>query len=429
MSFSDRILAHPRISIRASTATEPLRLAVTDQLLVSTSAADQVHEFLEDNGIPSEPITTLLTGLRPGLGDHEDVEILRVGSPDALPDIFDLTADIRATQIDPRKVSPNHILIPANEDHSCPYGPPLPTNAEEALLEKSTDRRRVSIIDSGYQWDAAWGPNPLGNIAVHRAESLRAGGWKRSPADRPDANDDERLDALAGHANFVAGVVAQGTSHAKLEIRNHNGAFLPGDDLPTEASVVRSLCKCRGRADMINLGFAFAAFEDTPSCAWDTAFALIGDGEQGPVVVAPAGNQATSFLKYPAALHYTYPTKYPNMIGVGSTGEARDTQIPVRYQQSFSNFGPWVTCSAEGAGVQSTFLKVNMKVEDGDEEQFAFDSAWARWNGTSFATPKVVAQIVNVMVDRKCSAPAAWQWLRDNVSTGTDPDLGYIFPF
>ena len=33
-----------------------------------------------------------------------------------------------------------------------------------------------------------------------------------------DQNEDGRLDALAGHANFVAGVVAQGCEHAELTV-------------------------------------------------------------------------------------------------------------------------------------------------------------------------------------------------------------------
>jgi hypothetical protein len=363
-----------------------------------------------------------------------DVEILHVDLAKDGPDIFEITRDIRNNVLpnNRRGVSPNHILIPANEDHSCPYGPPVPADEAGELAGSGAQHRRVTIIDSGYQWDAAWGANPLGNgIALRRAEWLRDhAGWKQSKPDRPHAHGAERLDALAGHANFIAGVIAQATPYAKVEIRNHNGAFLPtGDDLPTEASVIRSLCRCRGKADVINVGFAFTAFDNTASCAWDIAFKVIGEGAQGPVVVAPAGNQASSTPRYPAALHYTYPDRYRNVIGVGSTGDARDPGIPLEYRKAFSNLGEWVTCSANGANVHSTFLKVNMKVEDGDDQELDFASSWAWWNGTSFATPRVVAEIVNVMIEQDLPAPKAWEWLRDNESVDVSKTLGYEFAF
>jgi hypothetical protein len=64
----------------------------------------------------------------------------------------------------------------------------------------------------------------------------------------------------------------------------------------------------------------------------------------------------------------------------------------------FSNYGPWVACSALGDNVKSTFLHVDMPVEDDDgpggDKDFTSNS-WASWNGTSFAAPKVVAAIAS----------------------------------
>ena len=74
--------------------------------------------------------------------------------------------------------------------------------------------------------------------------------WVQETAANPgvdplDQDGDGRLDALVGHANFVAGVVAQACPTATLEVVSHNGAFVNSDDadtpIPTEASVALSL--------------------------------------------------------------------------------------------------------------------------------------------------------------------------------------------
>ena len=58
-----------------------------------------------------------------------------------------------------------------------------------------------------------------------RIRAVRAGAWLPGIPDVPDADSDGVLDALAGHANFVAGLIAQGCPQAEITIRNHNGGF------------------------------------------------------------------------------------------------------------------------------------------------------------------------------------------------------------
>jgi hypothetical protein len=250
----------------------------------------------------------------------------------------------------------------------------------------------VTIIDSGYQWDPRWGANPLDAFeAIKETEAQYVSGkaWLDGIPDVPDVNRDGVLDALAGHANFIAGVIARGCPHAQIRIRNHNGGFHPeSDDFPTEAAVARSLCKS-GTAKVINLGFAFACYGNTISCVWDLAFNQIGPDV---IVVAPAGNQNSTRERYPAALHAKYPNQ---MIGVASIDGLKEDGSPTR--SSFSNHGGWVTCAAHGAHVHSTFLSVDMPVEDDSatvrKSRDFTKSAWATWNGTSFATPRVVAEL------------------------------------
>jgi Subtilase family len=456
-SFSARVRDHPRVAEIGG--LNPLVLAVNKQLLVCTNpthpaddAAPSVKKYLDSRKIHHYTITTLMTGLWPSQSG-EDVEILHVEPKGS--DIFELVADLRGgtgpplVRADPGKVSPNHVLIPANEDHSCPYGPP--GNGLRGTLLEVDPVRRVVIIDSGYQWSDDWGENPLRDVTSSPADyvsdpqgvrrilgKLGLGpptGWWPSLPDVMDHAGKKQLDALAGHANFIAGIIRQRTSHAAIEVLNHNGGFqYGGDDLPTELSVVRSLCKCRAlNADVINLGFAFAAFDDTLSCAWEIAFHEIAGSANGhdPVVVAPTGNQHSRKPRYPAALRDDRNQKYLNVVGVGSTKGADDDRMPADLHGPFSNFGSWVTCSADGANVDSTFLSIPEPIlrEDGDEDPVDFSSGWARWNGTSFATPKVAAEIVNAIVDQGLEPVKAWEWLRDTQNIGRDVDLGHTFDF
>jgi thermitase len=431
--FSKRVSKHPRILAYAQSSLGPLVLVVRDQLLVSHSTTPHVLSRLAADGISATKITSLLAPLDlPKI----DVDILTVKLP-APNDIVPIARRLRA-EFGSANVSPNHVLVPAFFGHSCPYGPPSPIRHAPVLAPAVPPFQPVTVIDSGYQWDQAWGANPLlkfggGALTESEADTLDStDGWISGTPDVPDVDGDHRLDALAGHANFIAGVIAQHCPHARIAIRNHNGGFAPdSNDFPTEAAVARSIIMSQQEtpAKVINVGFAFTALDDEISGVWAAAFELIGPD---PLVVAPAGNQDVSFPYFPAALNTTYPGRFPNMIGVASILTAPGV-APVR--SSFSNYGPWVTCAANGEAVESTFLHVRMRVEDDSSliprvQDFTKNS-WASWNGTSFATPKVVAAIASQIASSGAEPYAAWQALA-TAPTGPlpiDPDVGIMFTF
>ena len=86
-------------------------------------------------------------------------------------------------------------------------------------------------------------------------------------------------------------------------------------------------------ADVINLSLGGASSSTTMQNAVDYAW------QHGVVVVAAAGNAATSVPHYPGA--------YANVIAVGSTTSS-DTL------SSFSNYGSWVDVTAPGSSIFST---------------------------------------------------------------------------
>src|SRR5262249_58186021 len=125
-------------------------------------------------------------------------------------------------------VSPNNILIPAPAGDSCPYGAPSPVEGDWELPTAKNPRQDIAVIDSGWQWDAQnWTRNPLiGHATAHAAERLptsreatEAGPhWQPGVGEAPGARDPKlnRLLALAGHANFIAGVIAGHCREARI---------------------------------------------------------------------------------------------------------------------------------------------------------------------------------------------------------------------
>jgi hypothetical protein len=170
---------------------------------------------------------------------------------------------------------------------------------------------------------------------------------------------------------------------------------------------------------VIQVGFAYAtyagktgSYRGFPSVAWDIVFGLLTSAHQKKgdawFVTAPAGNQNSSKSFYPAALATTVvPSPAPNpsnafanIVGVGSYTNSLDL-LPadtVYNGQTYSNNGSWVTASADGSGVLSTFItNFNGAVQDNPTSTRSFASGYATWNGTSFASPKVAAALAAVV--------------------------------
>ena len=467
-----RMLRQGRIAYSGTDKT-PLALAVEDQLIVQVgpngAIVNAVQEYLKSSrGIVAQRLggdRTVFTGL-PGVSPENDFVVLELqgslGKAGIFGHVDELRANVGALKGNPGAVSPNHILVPAPNAAGCPYGPPSPA-PDVSLAPPPGLQPTVTVIDSGYQWDHAnWGPNPLEDtsfctIDPHYADQLQgtatlaavaatipgaSPGWLQGVPETPAPNGTvvkpKLLFALAGHANFVAGVIAQGCHQPTIRIWSHNSTYVRNTDyFTTEAAVVRSLALSQqpspvgtGPTDVIHVGFAFplrsANFSfkfarDFLSLAWTTAFQSLQAtfevaGKAFPIIVAPAGNESEPFRHYPAALavefaNTPFASLFENVKGVGSIQAA---PLKANPRSSFSNYGDWVTCSAVGEKVQSTFLRVRNVVCEDDKPpkrpRKSFADAWATWNGTSFAAPKVAAAVAAYVAAGAGSVTPAQAW-------------------
>jgi Subtilase family len=450
-SFTERLTNHRRVGYYHypdPDNTCPALIAfVIDQLLV---AGDLLTDDLANQTFQSElnslahPTGITVFGAKEHFDSSRDVHVWQLNSvtglhthadvPEAVWQLRSFLPDNESGTSD-GKVAPNHILVPASHPHECPWGPPEehgPVSLPPQMKKPSVD---VVVIDSGYL--------PFGPI-VSRLAGVTYGEWlspalsftgvpewrwepgEEAPAgvaDPRDQNTDGLLDAVAGHANFVAGVVAQGCPEARISVESFDATFIDDDgvDNPsfvTEAAVARAIWDHRA-APVINVGYAFPTLPSGPITAeeiesgelggppsWTLQAVLEGFDQRSHYIVAPAGNHSCCVPEYPAAF---WPT-FPNVVGVGSVDASDD-------RSTFSDFGPWVRCCTYGENVASTFIDgwVCKPTEEpepdgtpgaGTRPPKTFEG-WAAWSGTSFAAPKVAAALAKRHAAGQ-SLPDAW---------------------
>jgi hypothetical protein len=467
--FSHRVLTHSRIhheedpSGGVDDRNPPVVMAMNDQLLVGASVSGQVTELLAGLGIRRAVLGTLFEDVR--LPDGTEPEVVQVfgldldaANGDRELDVFAVVRSLRG-ELGPeheRRVSPNHVLIPAPGWHSCPWDYPTPSQpvGNGEFEQPAGATVPVTVIDAGYLWSPWWdqvgagllagGPlnpppldtqrNPLdlrGRVSVFGTQTSITGRGGRRPrliGDWPGGYPRPKVDALEGHANFVAGVVAQLSPSAEIKIRTFNGGFPPdSDDIPTESMLIEAIKESVlvDQAEVINFGFSYVPLDGLPSRAWDDALALVGPDR---IMTVPAGNQESEDEHYPAAL------KFPNVLGVASVEP--DGGRGLKLSADFSNHGSWVKCSAFGRDVVSTFLDISGVVcEDDLTETPQNFERWARWSGTSFAAPKIAGRVAQAMADsidggNPLTAYEAWdQVVRPAGVVDQNNDVGVQFAF
>ena len=216
-------------------------------------------------------------------------------------------------------------------------------------------------------------------------------------------NDNTAMDD-EGHGTMVAGIAAaetnngMGVAGAAWNARIMPVKVLDSEGAGTDGDIADGIVWAVDHgAEVINLSLggpgSSSVLED--AVEWATS--------HGVVVVAAAGNEATSEPSYPAAI--------PNVVAVGATDPAGDLV-------SFSNFGSWVDLVAPGTDIISTRLAA------GPTEDYGIG------DGTSFSAPIVAGVALLVKARNPTWTPAQIAArLRSSASDrgpdGIDDSYGY----
>ena len=227
------------------------------------------------------------------------------------------------------------------------------------------------------------------------------------PFDVIDRDGNEVLAFGAGHGTFVAGCILMEAPQAEVIVRRvvverPDKPDLEVDDLDLATAIIEV---ADSGVDILNLSVSTRVnVEDHPHEVTEllvTANAIIEVRQRRPdlIIVAPAGNDGPAEGR-------VWPAAFDTVIAVG----ARDEEGK---PEEFSNRGEWVTASAPGEALTSTFLKWVGPIETkaprraGRQAKPAYGefSKWATWSGTSFAAASVSGAIAAAMVTLRNRLP------------------------
>jgi subtilisin family serine protease len=236
-------------------------------------------------------------------------------------------------------------------------------------LERKAARRgqgevKVGLIDSGVTLGA--------DGALHQ--------FLKGSVDYRPATDVEPADEVTGHGSFVAGIILDEATTAKVIARR----AVTADQGPEEdKQVAAAITELGSQVELINLSFGGSVSEQsTPEVIAEALEALPPE----VVVVAAVANNASPLVTYPAA--------HEKVLSVGAA--TRDGKIA-----EFSGFGAWIDLYAPG-------VEITGPVGAKD---------FGRWSGTSLAAAVVTGQIANAMSFGKSALTAKADVLKQCRST------------
>ena len=409
---TEQVLNHPAITYDVT--EDGVALAIKGELIVSRSARGESAKLDQELRRVAQRTGTLASSdLARG---HQRQTVAGVDIKD--PEANGAAGDIELWRLDPKHdsidqlrrleafargvhptfrgirqtglpaLSPNHACVVAGGFHHCPSGPPHPAlpPAASYLTAPVPPKARVVIVDTGYiplnpQLDARVTSVPGEMWDVFSAPP----GWVPDPPDGTGNVDAAgNLLEVVGHGTFIAGQIAHAapdvaiTAVGQLDdpaVIDPSGSVTAYPLFASEFSVAHSML-LYGKGDVILCGFAFPTVGNHPSLPIKAALDGLTAARPGIAIVAPAGNSESAIPQWPAA--------FDEVIGVGASDRRQ------RARARFSNWGPWLKCCARGEYVLSTYIDYSGPMEG---EPAATFNGWARWQGTSFAAPKVAAAI------------------------------------
>ena len=327
-----------------TTGGQPVRY-VSGELLVVEEHYDDARRVVEGLGHRAADVAT----------DEPLPGVRRLRAPGL--DAVRATRGTRERASDAGVAGPNHVLLASPYEQGGPFGRPVAAPAA-AIEDSPADdgAARVVVMDTG-----VWADSPLPASRYRVAKS--------DYETDVDVDRDNIIDSDVGHANFIAGVILQGTRRAQVRIVKVLDTFGVGTELDLALRI-----SALTDVDVLNLSLGSYTVDGQPPVLlrWALNRFLLG---QDRVVVAAAGNDGVTDRPF-------WPAGFA---GVDVPWQQQVIAVAAHDGQSlceWSNSGPWVTLAAPGADVVSTYI-----------HHPDFGTGWAAWSGTSFATPHVVAMI------------------------------------
>jgi subtilisin family serine protease len=294
-------------------------------------------------------------------------------------------ADLIATQFSPEGqdalAAPVHMFRGEPHYEGGPGSAPAPVTTPPPAPAKASSSHAVTvaILDTGINAAHPWFPRSAWEAVDPDVD------------DRLDTDNDYELDSQAGHGTFIAGIARQHAPGAHLSISR----VLGSDGVCDEVDLLEAINALRGRSaagknriGVLNLSLGAYTWNDRPPALLSQAIQRLG---ADTVVVAAAGNNASDRVFWPAA--------FDSVVGVGAqTADGRG-------RTPFSNHGSWVDAWAPGDRVASSFVSFDGPDDEAPNADIDADcfTGFATWSGTSFAAPRIAAELARRAQDQKTS--------------------------
>jgi subtilisin family serine protease len=277
------------------------------------------------------------------------------------PDVRRRSVELAADLPPELGVAPHHVHLGAPVMFAAPM---LTEEPQAPPVEVWRPEVTVALLDTGLD------PHPW----------FAARPWLSEWGLSPEALDPEFVrdrDRQAGHGTFVAGVLLR---HAPgVTIRHHRTLSSLGmtDDVTVATALRQVHTRAAARGERIDVVVLTAGCH-TADDRCPPALARQVERQQKTIMVAAAGNNGTDRPTWPAAL--------PAVVGVGATAQ---NGTPA----AFSNHGDWVDATAPGVDVVSSFVRLLPGEEGVAPGTTTRMYGAATWSGTSFAAPKIAADM------------------------------------
>jgi subtilisin family serine protease len=293
----------------------------------------------------------------------------------------------------------NHVFFGEDFYQGGPGGVPAAVLGPPTGFSWSGNQKvDVSVLDTGVPTDWA-------HVHPDLKDSVQQVGTGRMITDPLDQNHDLALDSQAGHGLFICGLVARMASSLDIQLSRVMSSTGETDDSLLSPALSETT------AQVINLSLGGYTVDDKePALLGPILRSMVADDR---VIVACAGNAGS--INKNSAQHDRpfWPASMDEVVSVG----ALDTTCGDESK-------PWTTTDpdvgtnpgkvyAPGVDLLSTFVA-----------GWPPFKGWAKWTGTSFATPLVAAAIAEKLVAPHVGSAAqvVQEWL-DDLDEHTWPDV------
>lgn len=307
--------------------------------------------------------------------------------------------------------TPDHILYVTARGRLCPATEPeLPPRGGGPVPARAKDRDagngvQISVVDSGWYAGAA-----TDSDTPWLASGVQGDLEQVNPA---------AIHEYAGHGTFVAGVIRCLAPGTRIEVE---GVLTKGGAIH-ESEIAAELNEAlRDNPHLISISAGTHTHRRRPLLSFEMLASANGwiEGDDAPLIVAAAGNDASDEEFWPAA--------FPWVLSVGAVEQSGDPC-------DFSNYGTWVDVYAHGRDLVNAFPTGTYTTHEpqtpaGQVRKF---TGLAQWSGTSFSTPVVTGAIAAYMSKHQVSARVARDALvkaaprKQDPKVGTYPTLGPPF--